>query len=98
MYIAFFCIPPETYRGAPWMLLIIMFFAGIGTSLPFTLPDAILGDIIDYDEMRVRTPCLCASRRVCAGADGTGPWARRLLVSAVAVALCVWSYRACARK
>lgn len=52
MYIAFFCIPPETYRGAPWMLLIIMFFAGIGTSLPFTLPDAILGDIIDYDEMR----------------------------------------------
>ena len=39
-------------RAAPWLVYIICIGVGIGTVLAFGLPDAILNDVIDYDELR----------------------------------------------
>jgi len=52
LYVIFFALPPRLYRQAPALTLVVLFFAGVGISLPFTLPDALLADIIDYDELR----------------------------------------------
>ena len=46
-----FVIPVDVYRASPGLTFLIMFFGGIGTSLPYTIPDSLLADIIDYDEM-----------------------------------------------
>ena len=48
-------VKPSTsvYHANQWVLsLIVAFTIGLGTTLAFGLPDALLADIIDYDELR----------------------------------------------
>merc|ERR1712176_1552791 len=52
-FIAFMFIPYTTLRTLTWpVVLPIAFAMGVGQTLAFGLPDAILADIIDYDELR----------------------------------------------
>ena len=59
-FIVFGCIfLPGVIRGAPEMIYFMALILGFALALPFGLPDAILADIIDYDEVRA---CACAAR------------------------------------
>ena len=51
--LGFTFVPYTAARAAMWGLILPMgFVVGLGTTLAFGLPDAILADIIDYDELR----------------------------------------------
>jgi len=53
LLLIYFVIPPSVYHANQWVLsLIVAFTIGLGTTLAFGLPDALLADIIDYDELR----------------------------------------------
>jgi len=50
-YIVFGLLPYTVYRAAPWLSFPVAFVIGLGTPLAFVIPDALLNDIIDYDEL-----------------------------------------------
>jgi len=52
LFIVFTCIPYTVYRENAWITFLVGFFVGLGTTLAFILPDAILNDIVDYDELK----------------------------------------------
>jgi len=51
-FLVFCCLPYSFYRDNLWFSFVVAFVLGAGTTLAFGLPDAILNDIIDYDELR----------------------------------------------
>ena len=51
IYIVFFFIPSPVWAANVWLAYLAGVPLGFGTSLPFVLPDSILADTIDYDEL-----------------------------------------------
>ena len=51
IYVVFFFIPSPVWAANVWLAYLAGVPLGFGTSLPFVLPDSILADTIDYDEL-----------------------------------------------
>jgi len=52
LFVVCACVPYSVYRQHPPISFFLAFFIGLGTTLAFGLPEALLNDIIDFDELR----------------------------------------------
>jgi len=51
IYLACFLIPDSVWTSIPFLIYVMAVPLGFSTAIPFVLPDAILADTIDYDEL-----------------------------------------------